>query len=280
MKISVVIPVFNSVDLLRRCLESLQAQWPPDAEVIVVDNGSSDGAATMVRRDHPGIRIIQNEKNEGAARARNQGIEASRGSWVLTLDCDVVLKAHFFDEILNAIQGAAPRTGMIQAKILKDDSDAIFSTGIRLTPLRRLVDRGLGQKDRGQFDELLEIFGPCSAAAAYRRSMLDEVKDAFGYFDERFFFLVEDVDLAWRAQRAGWKAAFSPKSVCAHRGDSSKTNGPLRQYYCFRNRRWMLEKNERFPGRVRNFLLSPFYDAPRRLYLFLTNPYFKALPHG
>ena len=278
--ISIVAGGYNEKKYLRSFFASVYRQTCSDiSEVIYVDNGSTDGVAQMLRRDHPGIRVIRNDRNEGAARARNQGIEASRAPWVLTLDCDVVLWDNFLDEILSAVGNAAPRAGMIQAKILKDDSAAIFSTGIRLTPLRRLVDRGQGRMDKGQFNRKIEIFGPCSAAAVYRRSMLDEVKDAFGYFDERFFFLVEDVDLAWRARRAGWKAVFAPRAVCAHRGDSSRTNRHLRQFYCFRNRKWMLEKNEGPLGAVRNFLLSPFYDAPRRLYLSLSNPYFKNSSH-
>jgi GT2 family glycosyltransferase len=276
MKISIVIPLFNSENAIASCLRSLAPQWPSDAEVIVVDNGSTDGAAAAIRRDHPGIRIIRNEKNEGAARARNQGIQASRGAWVMSLDCDVVLHPAFFKEISSEIERAAPRTGMIQAKILNDDGLAIFSTGISLTALRRFKDRGQGQKDRGQFDEKKDIFGPCSAAAVYRRSLLDGVKDRFGYFDERFFFLVEDVDLAWRAQRAGWRAVFCPAAVCAHKGDSSKTNRFLRQAYCFRNRRLMLEKNEKTPGRWQQFYMSFFYDGPRGIYLSLANPYFKS----
>jgi GT2 family glycosyltransferase len=277
MEISVVIPVFNGISALEGCLGPLMRQWSPAAEVLVVDNGSTDGVAAWIRAVYPAIRVLRNEKNYGASRARNQGIEASSGAWVLTLDCDVVVRDHFMDEMISAIRSAAPKTGMLQARILKKDG-AIFSTGITLTFLRRFFDRGLGQKDKGQFDAKPDIFGPCSAAAAYRRSMLDEIKDRFGYFDERFFFLVEDVDLAWRSRLAGWKAVFCPQAVCNHDGNSSKTGRRLRQYYCFRNRRWMLEKNEGFLGRCRNYLLSPFYDVPRWLYLFLTNPYFKDSP--
>jgi len=81
--------------------------------------------------------------------------------------------------------------------------------------------------------------------------MLWELKEETGYFDERFFFLVEDVDLAWRAQKKGWKALFYPKGVCYHSGNSSRTNGKLRQYFCFRNRYLMILKNETVTGILR-----------------------------
>jgi len=279
MKISVIIPTYNSRRMIKNCLDAVLAQRAADAEVIVVDNGSTDGSADLVSRDYPGVRLIRNDKNEGAARARNQGIVQARGQWIMTLDSDVVVGRDFFKAIAECLQGAESRTGILQAKIYVSDQRTIFSTGVQLSILRRFYDRGSGQKDLGQFDRRRRIFGACSAAAVYRRTMLDEMKDRHGYFDERFFFLVEDVDLAWRAGRAGWKTVFCPAAVCYHRGNGSGTDRALRQYLSFRNRKLMMEKNEGLLGRCRAFLLTPFYDLPRRLYMARVNRYFRSPPH-
>src|SRR5512135_3569039 len=99
MNISVVIAVANGKDVLPSCLGSLMQQLPDSCEVFVIDNGSSDGTPAFVRQHYPGVRVIQNVRNLGTAKARNQGIAASRGTWILTLDCDVVLKEGFLREL-------------------------------------------------------------------------------------------------------------------------------------------------------------------------------------
>lgn len=108
--------------------------------------------------------------------------------------------------------------------------------------------------------------------------MLEELKEKTGYFDERFFFLVEDVDLAWRARRAGWKTLFFPQMACFHTGNSSGMDKKFRQYLCFRNRRWMIAKNECFWERVRVYALSMPYEIIRGIYLAVFNKYFWTKP--
>ncbi|MFH1208627.1 MAG: hypothetical protein V1673_03615 [Candidatus Omnitrophota bacterium] len=104
--------------------------------------------------------------------------------------------------------------------------------------------------------------------------MLDKLKERTGYFDERFFFLVEDVDLAWRAQRARWKVLFYSPMECFHAGNGSGTGEKFRQYLSFRNRHWMIAKNEDFWGRVKTYALSAPYELARIIYLAIFNKYF------
>ncbi len=274
MKLSIVIPLYNGRGVIARCLDSVFAQDLSQMEVIVVDNGSGDHGPALVAERYPSARLIRNVENLGAAAARNQGIALSRAPWVVTLDCDVVLEKGFLDVLGEEAARTGPHTGMIQAKVLYPDARTIYSTGILLTSFKRFYDRGRGKIDAGQFDAGEDVLGPCSAAAAYRREMLDQVKDRHGYFDERFFFLVEDVDLAWRARRAGWKTVFCPRAVCYHSGNGSNADPRLRQYLSFRNRRFMRKKNEGPLERCAGLLAFPFYDLPRYLYLACVNPYF------
>ena len=101
--------------------------------------------------------------------------------------------------------------------------------------------------------------------------MLEEIKQDIGYFDERFLFLVEDVDLSWRAQREGWKALYCPEAVCYHLGNSSNTPKKTRQYLCFRNRYFLIIKNEVIKSIVKDVPCLIAYDLPRLFYLLITN---------
>jgi GT2 family glycosyltransferase len=132
---------------------------------------------------------------------------------------------------------------------------------------------GQGQRDNGKFNLPLRVFGACSAAALYRRKMLEHLKEETGYFDERFFFLVEDVDLAWRAKKQGWKTLFQPELVCYHYGNSSNHEKNIRQQLSFRNRFYTIKKNEGMCKYVCKIIPLLCYDFPRVVYLLFTNPH-------
>jgi GT2 family glycosyltransferase len=270
--LSIVIITCNSIEFLKASLRSVEAQEYHDYELIVVDNGSQDGTASFIRSAYPAVLLIENDINRGAAEARNRGIDASSGEWVLTLDCDCVLEKDFLAQISKAIAALPQDTGIIQPKILRVDKKTIYSAGIKLTYFRRFRDIGSGRPDGASFARLKPVFGACSAAAVYKKEMLLKVNEATGFFDERFFFLVEDVDLAWRAQSNGYKAWYYPQAVCSHHGNASGTGRKFRQYLCFKNRRLLISKNDkRFF--LNNILVACVYDLPRILYLLLTNKY-------
>jgi GT2 family glycosyltransferase len=272
--LSVVILTYNSQKHIQACLDSIFRQGTGDIEVVVVDNASSDKTLEMIKAYSHGIKLIENSENLGASKARNQGVARSSGDWILALDSDVVLGDDFFYKFDLAQRGFSGDTGMVQPNILNADGKTVYSQGIYLSAFRRFYDLNRGRpKDAGGITQK-KILGPCSAAAFYRRSMLDKLKERAGYFDERFFFLVEDVDLAWRARRAGWKALFCPQMVCSHAGNGSNTSGKFRQYLSFCNRHRMINKNENFLGRVRVYALSMPYELARGLYLAIFNKYF------
>ncbi|MDD5116444.1 MAG: glycosyltransferase family 2 protein [Candidatus Omnitrophica bacterium] len=267
--ISVIILTLNSANFIKPCLDSVLSQEAADIELIVVDNGSRDGTAGLVKKYYPGVKLIENRLNLGACAARNQGIEASRGEWVFTLDCDVVLERGFFGSIGGLLKGLPVEIGAVQPKILDFKGKRIYSAGISVSFLKRFFDIGRGDKDSGRFGRNKYIFGTCCAASFYRRQMLKAIGRAGEYFDREFFFLFEDVDLAWRARKKQYKALFYPQAVCYHRGNSSQTPDKTRQYLCLRNRYYTLLKNSSAINCAVPFLL---YDLPRAFWLSLTNP--------
>ncbi|MBU9889158.1 MAG: glycosyltransferase family 2 protein [Candidatus Omnitrophica bacterium] len=274
--LSVVILTCNSRKHIATCLDAVLVQSAPDSEVIVVDNGSTDGTKELVRDRGARVRLIENPVNRGASGARNQGIENSSGEWVLTLDCDVVLGEGFLERFREASESLSVDTGMVQPCVLDWDGRTVYSQGIYLSRLRRFFDLNRGKHTCVSPDAGRKIIGPCSAAAFYRRSMLEALKERTGYFDERFFFLVEDADLAWRAKRAGWKVAYFAACVCFHAGNSSSTDPKLRQYLSWRNRRWMVAKNEGFWGKWALVVIAFPYELTRMLWMTITNPCFRA----
>ncbi len=276
--LSIVILTCNSQKYVQACLDSIFRRGTRDMEVVVVDNASADKTLDIIKEHYPQVKLIENQENLGASKARNQGIECSSGDWVLALDSDVVLEDGFIEKFYLAQKGFSEDVGMVQPNVLNTDGRTIYSQGIYLSTLRRFHDLNRGRMKDATGLSKKKIIGPCSAAAFYRRSMLDQLKEKTGYFDERFFFLVEDVDLAWRAQRAGWKVLFCPEMVGSHTGNSSGTGKKLRQYLCFRNRYWMIAKNEGFWGRIRVYALSLPYELLRSIDLALFNKYFWLKP--
>ncbi|HNW38908.1 MAG TPA: glycosyltransferase family 2 protein [Candidatus Omnitrophota bacterium] len=266
-KISIVIITYNGANFILPCLAAIFKQKAADTELILVDNASRDNTVTLVKEKYPEVTILENKFNYGASKARNQGLAVAGGEWILTLDCDVVLGDDFLKAALEIIKTLSAKVGLIQPKILDIRSGRIYSAGIRMSFLERFHDIGRGKFDRGQFDVSGYIFGACCAAALYRRKMLDQIKDSYGYFDERFFFLFEDADLAWRGQKKGWFCLYTPELKCSHHGNSSSTDSKTRQYLSFINRQRMILKNQ---NRLITFLKSPLfliYDLLRFLIL-------------
>jgi len=270
-KISVIILTFNSSPFVESCLNSVFSQDYQDFELILVDNGSNDGTLALIKNNYPAVKLIENKKNLGTCKARNQALDIAKGGWILTLDCDVILEKDFLSKIIRFIEGSGNSIGMFQPKILNMDKKTIYSCGIYLSKLKRFYDIGKGKFDNGEFNASKYIFGACSAAALYKREMLKDIVENTGYFDERFFFLVEDVDLAWRAQKKGWRALYYPEATCYHIGDSSNTSKKIRQYLCFRNRYFTILKNEKtiFLPKLAYSLLT--YDIPRMGYFLFAN---------
>jgi len=265
-KISIIIPTFNSAAFIIPCLDSILSQITPKTEVIIIDNGSKDSTISLAQKRYPQARLIANKTNLGACVARNQGLAIAEGEWIITLDCDIILRNNFLAQTANLIKTLPEKTGSVQFKILRASQNKIFSTGIKRDILNRFHDIHKGSSSSG-FDSAKDVFGACCAAALYRRKMLEDVKDKHGYFDERLFFLFEDADIAWRAKRKGWSCMYYPQITCFHHGNSSSTDKKARQYLSFRNRQRLILKNE---AAWLILLKLPFYlayDIPRAFIL-------------
>ncbi len=256
--VSVIIVNWNGAQYLPACLTALRQQTHFRLEIVVIDNASTDDSWRVLTEfqaqyaDLP-LKLTRNAVNVGFCRGNNQGLREAQGEFVLLLNADVTLDERFIATLVQTMQ-RDPQIGSAVGKLLSGhDPTKIDSTGIIIHNTRRAEDRGQGEVDRGQYDVATDVFGGCGAACCYRRSMLNAlqyagVDGAPEYLDEMFFAYKEDVDLAWRAQLAGWRCAYAPTAVGWHfrnwgQGGRAAIPRWIRRH-SFKNRYLMLLKNE------------------------------------
>lgn len=242
MLASVVIPNWNGAHHLPVCLDALRAQTYRNLEVVVVDGASTDGSQELLAEEYPEVHLLALPRNLGLTGANNAGFRAARGEILVSLNNDTEACPHFVEALVDALL-AHPEAGMAASKMLLfNRRDTIHSAGDGYGVDGIPFNRGVWQRDEGQFDEPGWVFGGCGGAVAYRRAMLDEI----GPFDETFFMYCEDVDLNWRAQLAGWRCWYTPGAVVYHKL-SATGGGPIASYYTGRNTLWVIAKNYPVP---------------------------------
>ena len=226
-RVLVSIVTYNSGPYLRACMESLRAQTYRDFSISLWDNASTDDTPAIIAdyRDHLNA-IHFSSSNLGFCAAHNRLIASEAGDYVLVLNPDVILDPHFL-EILVREMDSDPSAGSATGKLLRQseavspvrrssDKKVLDTTGIYMTPSQRHFDRGSGELDVGLYDTREYVFGASGAAALYRRSMLEDIREGSEYFDESFFAYREDADLAWRAQWRGWRCLYIPEAKGYH----------------------------------------------------------------
>jgi GT2 family glycosyltransferase len=200
------------VQFLPTCLAALKAQTYPHIEVIIADNNSTDGSRELIREEYPWVKLIELDKNYGFTGACNAGIRAANGEFVALLNNDTEVDPGWAAAVVEAFH-RDPHIGIVASKMLLfDKRDHIHTAGDFFTLDGRAGNRGVWQKDEGQFDHEEFVFSACGGSSAYRKTLLDEV----GLLDDDFFFSLEDIDLAWRAQLAGWRCLYTPRAIVYH----------------------------------------------------------------
>lgn len=241
MRVRVLVVAWNSREVLPRCLAHLRAtDWPGDPlEVIVVDNGSTDGTTEDWANRAPGVELRQTGRNLGFGGGANVGLADLDGvDAVALVNPDAFVEPGWLLPLAAALQDD-PGLGAACPKILFDAADhagrpVINNVGNVLGPTWELHDRGYGEVDAGQYDTSEDVWGWCGGAVLLRTSYLDEI----GRFDERLFLYAEDADLSWRGRRRGWRYRYVPTSVVrhVHRASSGGERTPLLDLLNRRNR--------------------------------------------
>ncbi|MCS7209237.1 MAG: glycosyltransferase family 2 protein [Fimbriimonadales bacterium] len=230
LTLSICIVNWNTRELLRACLQSLYRYPPSESfEVIVVDNASSDGSATMVCAEFPQVVLIANAHNLGYARGNNQAIQRAQGEFILLLNPDTEVFESTLDRAVAFLR-AHPEAGAIGAKQLFPDGrvqasvrgfptpkNLLFEVlGLaRLLPNSRLLG---GYRMRWfRYDTVAEVDQPMATFLMTRRAVIEQV----GLMDEAFPLFFNDVDWCYRVKQAGWRIYFVPEVCILHHGGAS-----------------------------------------------------------
>ena len=214
-KVSVVIPNYNGKRFLAACLKALLSD-APEAELLVVDNGSADGSRELVEREFPGVRLIALDQNYGFPRAVNEGIRAASRPYVILLNNDTEVLPGFTDALADALE-ADGRAFSAQAKLISlYDPERIDDAGNYYCALGWAFARGK-HPPAARYEEPGAVFAACAGAAAYRRELFEKI----GSFDEAHFAYLEDIDVGWRARIAGYRNLYVPSAKVLHAGSGT-----------------------------------------------------------
>jgi hypothetical protein len=246
-RVSIVIVSWNALPLVQTCLPSVAATDYPNLEIVLADNASTDGTAAWVAREYPSVKIVRHAQNLLFAAGNNRAIPHTTGDYVVLLNNDVEVPPGWLRPLVDTME-SMPDVAAVQPKLLQYDDRGRFeyagASGGFLDRLGYPFTRGrifdTMEVDRGQYDDPRDVFWATGAALLLRRSALNEV----GLLDPRFEMHMEEIDLCWRLQRAGYRVRVNPTSTVYHIGGASLPQGsPRKTYYNFRNSLLMLYKN-------------------------------------
>lgn len=230
-EVSFVIINWNGKKITRECIQSIERISYRNYEIIVVDNGSSDGSREMIKKEFPKVRVIENHRNVGAPKATNQGIRASRGKYVFRMDNDTEIMNKDILETLISMMERDDRIGLIGCKLIYPSGANQFASGY--------VD-SFGIARHYYNDEERDTLGLCTAGMFIRKSITERI----GHLDEGFspmFF--EDLEYTIRAKKMGYKTVYTPRAVLFHKehGNIKKSDMKFRSFIISKARiRYML----------------------------------------
>ncbi len=235
VNLSIIIVNWNTSDLLAQCLESVFVNPPAGGfEIIVVDNGSTDGSAAMVRNRFPTALLLENQHNPGFAAANNQAIGHARGRYLLLLNPDTVVMPDALDTLIRFMDDT-PYAGVAGSMLLNPDGTlqqschpypTIGREFWRLLHLDYLIPAGTYPMDKWPIDIPREVDSVQGASLMVRREVIEQV----GLLDETFFMYSEEVDWCARISSAGWKIFWVPDSRIVHFGGQSTRQIPTEMF--------------------------------------------------
>jgi GT2 family glycosyltransferase len=216
LKTTVIIPNLNGKKYLNDCLSSLYACEEDTFPVIIVDNGSTDGSVDFIKTYFPQAELICFSENKGFCGAVNAGILAAKTPYVLLLNNDTTVEAHFVSYLTRALSEnegyfscGAKMVSMQNPELMDDAGDYYCALGWAYA-------RGKG-KPAAHYMRARNIFAACGGAVIYQREALIRL----GLFDEAHFAYLEDIDIGYRARLLGYKNRFVPEAVVHHAGSAS-----------------------------------------------------------
>ena len=267
----VIIVNWNGKRFLDDCLSALGEQTYPNLEVILVDNGSTDGSVDFVHDHFPRVHIMSLNENVGFAKANNSAMIKALNDGaqhIALLNNDTKVDEKWLEHLV-AVMESEKDIGICASKMMRMDNPRILDSAGHMFKWGRIFERGHGEVDARQYDDRLDIIGACAGACLYRKEMLEDI----GLFDERFGSYYEDAELSWRAHNRGWRARFVPESIVLHyRGGTTKSDRKLEREMKIRYAMTVVEtvKKHASPGQkltvsLSCLILMPYREVQKRL---------------
>ena len=246
--LSIIIVNWNTKEYLLHCIDSiLQKKGSIPMEIIVIDNGSRDRSGEEVKRQFPGLRLIENGRNLGFAKAVNQGLRVSSGRYLLLLNPDTQLREGAIENLVSFMESHA-EAGVAGAQLLKGDGSkqnsianfpSLTTELLNKNLLRRLFPKKFPGKEK-DYPEPIEVDSVIGACMMVRRDVLDQV----GLLDEDYFLFLEETDWCYRIKRAGWRIYHVPQAEAYHfQGKSAETVKKRARVEFYRSRYQFFKKN-------------------------------------
>jgi GT2 family glycosyltransferase len=258
--VSIIIVNYNGWAHLQECLESVFRTVYPRFEVIVVDNGSTDGSTRKLAEKFPQVRILALAENFGFAEGNNLGAAVAGSEMLVFLNNDTVVEKEWLRELVKPMLNDA-RVAVCGSKVVFYSSPGIidFAGGL-ISPIGAGINAGFGGADRGELQVRVSSHA-YGAAMLIRRDVFREA----GGFDRDYFAYHEELDLCWKCWLWGWKVLYVPGSVVRHkRSATSLSRGkPLKLYYAQKNQLRNVIKNFAFGNAVKGLAISFCFDLYR-----------------
>ena len=262
--VKIVILNWNGVAHLRRFLPSVVAAAPAGVEVVVADNGSTDDSVEVLRSEFPSVTVLRMDRNYGFAGGYNRALQRIEADYYVLLNSDVETPRGWLAPLVEALD-RNPDVGVVSPKLISSEDRRMFeyagASGGYVDWLGYPFCRGrilrTVEEDRGQYDDARDLFWVSGAAFCCRAELFHRL----GGFDDDFFAHMEEIDLCWRMQLAGYRVRVVPESRVYHLGGGTlQTDSPSKVFYNHRNNLAMLYKCSSPGQRILVAVVRPVLD--------------------
>jgi GT2 family glycosyltransferase len=252
--VSVVFPTMNRKEDVLKCIDSIKKSTHKKVEIVIADNGSTDGTQEAIKKKHPDVALLESDLNLGSPVAINNCIKKSKGEFILRLDDDELVEKDTIEKMLNVLK-RDPKIGAVSCLYFyTEEPNILRSAGVKMSLyFGKTHTFGQDEKYKGQFSGNIQREAAGGGSHLTRRKVFDEI----GLYDESYFLSYEDIDWCYKLKRKGYKLIVVGSARLYHKrlGGLSQKENPFRTYLNNRGQVLFMKKNAGY----RNLFFIPFF---------------------